>query len=58
MLRFWAEGVEVVLLRSKSEKEESAPSWNMSPSGSLCQRQCLQKWGTVPVPLLQEAWPQ
>lgn len=43
-LRCRAKSMEVVSLRSKFEvDEESVPSWNMSPSGSLCQIKCLQR---------------
>lgn len=53
MLRFGFEWMEMVLLRSKfGADEESVLSWNVSPSGSLCQKKCLQ---SNP---LQEAWSQ
>lgn len=43
MLRFAFEWMEMVLLRSKfGADEESVLSWNVSPSGSLCQKKCLQ----------------
>lgn len=55
MLRFGAEWMEVVLLRSKfGANEESVPSWNMSPSGSLSE-EVFAEVGTVSP---QEAWPE
>lgn len=55
MLRFGLEWMEMVLLRSKSgADEESVLSWNVSPSGSLCQEECLQS-REQPSP---EAWSQ
>lgn len=43
MFRFGFEWMEIVLLRSKFGADEgSVLSWNVSPSGSLCQKKCLQ----------------